>query len=86
MTDRPYLPCREILDFLYLYLSGELPDEELAEFHRHLGVCPSCVNYIESYKQTIALGRAAFDDSAELEKDIPDELVTAILSARQKRS
>jgi anti-sigma factor RsiW len=85
MTERPYLPCREILDFLYLYLSGELPEEEMAEFERHLGVCPSCVNYIETYRQTIALGRAAFRDPEELERTgIPDELVVAIRAARQR--
>jgi anti-sigma factor RsiW len=87
MTERPYLPCREILDFLYLYLSGELPEEELAEFNRHLGVCPSCVNYIESYKQTIALGRAAYVDPQGFEQTIvPDELVAAIQSARRRNA
>ena len=84
MTERPYLPCREVLDFLYLYLSGELPEEEMAEFHRHVAVCPSCVNYIESYKQTIALGQAAFRDEEEAERAIPDELVAAIRVARRK--
>lgn len=85
MTARPYLPCREILDFLYLYLSGELPEEEKAEFDRHLGVCASCVHYIETYKQTIALGQAAFAQPEELEKTgIPDELVAAIQSARRR--
>jgi anti-sigma factor RsiW len=86
MTDRPYLPCREILDFLYLYLSGELPEEEMTEFHRHLSVCPSCVNYIESYKQTIALGQAAFRDDEAIEKGVPDELVAAIQGARRRDS
>jgi anti-sigma factor RsiW len=85
--DPPYLPCREILDFLYLYLSGELPEEEMGEFNRHLGVCPSCVNYIESYKQTVALGRAAYADPKGLEQTrVPEELVAAIQSARRRNS
>lgn len=86
MTDRPYLPCREVLDFLYLYLSGELPAEEMAEFERHLGVCPSCVNYIESYRKTIALGQAAFEEPEQLVGPIPDELMAAIQSARRRES
>ena len=85
MSARPYLSCREILDFLYLYLAGELPEEEAAEFDRHLGVCPSCVNYIESYRKTIALGRAAYAETGEESgAGIPDELVAAIRAARRK--
>jgi anti-sigma factor RsiW len=80
MSDRPYLPCREVLDFLYLYVSGELPDEEKAEFDRHLGACRSCRNYLETYKQAVALGRAAFDEREP--PDLPDELVAAIKAAR----
>jgi anti-sigma factor RsiW len=84
MTDSPYLPCREVLDFLYLYLAEELPPEERAEFDRHLGVCPSCVNYVESYRQTIALGRAAFPAALDSAEPVPEELVAAIRSARRQ--
>ena len=84
MTDRPYLPCREVLDFLFLYLSDELPPEENAEFERHLGVCVSCRSYLETYRQTVMLGRAAFRDAEEPAGPVPDELVAAVRAARKR--
>ena len=52
---KPYLTCREVLDFVMAYLDGELTPEQCHEFERHLGVCPSCVNYLHTYKATIAI-------------------------------
>ncbi|MEP6770127.1 MAG: zf-HC2 domain-containing protein [Acidobacteriota bacterium] len=85
MEDRPYITCRELIEFLYLYLGGELPSERVAEFDRHLNVCPSCVAYIETYKETAALGRQAFQDLEQpVGTAVPEELVSAILSVRRK--
>jgi anti-sigma factor RsiW len=56
------LTCREIADFLADYLSGELPVDQAARFERHLAVCPACVDYIRSYRDTIRFSRAAFDE------------------------
>ena len=77
MTDRPYLPCTEIIGFLADYLDGELPPERRSEFDRHLAVCPSCVAYLESYKETIRLAKGS-----ELPvEEAPEELIKAILAA-----
>ena len=77
MTDRPYLPCTEIIGFLADYLDGELSPERKFEFDRHLAVCPSCVAYLETYKETIRMAKAA-----ELPvEDAPDDLIKAILAA-----
>jgi anti-sigma factor RsiW len=78
---RPYISCRELLDFLHLYLDGELPADRRAEFDRHLGVCDPCRAYIREYRQAIAMGKealAASDEPAEA----PEELVRAILRSR----
>jgi anti-sigma factor RsiW len=86
MADRPYITCRELIEFLHLYLDGELPPERVAEFERHLSVCESCVNYLSTYKKTIAMGKAACEES-ELDRpvgtDVPEDLVAAILAARR---
>jgi anti-sigma factor RsiW len=78
------ITCRELINFIMAYLDGELPEPARADFERHLAVCPSCVAYLESYKATIRLGKAALrpteDDS--LPAGVPDSLVRAILSAR----
>ena len=77
MTDRPYLPCREILGFLADYLGGELPAETRFEFDRHLAVCPSCRAYLASYEETIRMARVAWEEDAG---DPPEELVKAIVA------
>jgi anti-sigma factor RsiW len=85
MSDRPYITCRELIEFLYLYLSGELPAERFAEFERHLAVCPSCVEYIESYRATVALAkRTLADPDRPGDETVPEDLVAAILAVRPK--
>jgi anti-sigma factor RsiW len=77
------LTCREIADFLLDYVSGELPDVHVAQFERHLAVCPACVDYIRSYKAAIQLSRNAFDELVD-ETAVPEELVQAILATRRR--
>jgi anti-sigma factor RsiW len=84
-ADRPYITCRELLDFLYLYLENELPLDRRREFERHLGVCAPCRDYIRRYEESIRLGKAAFADP-ELQADdcAPEDLVRAILASRTR--
>lgn len=82
-SPRPYITCREVLDFIMAYVDGELSADQKHEFERHLGVCPSCLNYMDSYKATIKLGKAAMqklDESAT--GSVPEGLVRAIREAR----
>ena len=82
---RPYITCRELLDFLYLYLENELPGDRRHEFERHLGVCDPCREYIRQYEESIRLGRDAFADAdAPADEAAPEELVQAILRTRAK--
>lgn len=78
------LTCRDLVDFLMAYLDGELPDEERAEFERHLEACPPCVVYLETYQETVRLGK----DAARSEElpEAPEELVQAVLRARRRSS
>jgi anti-sigma factor RsiW len=79
------MTCRELADFLSDYLSGELPGATRAEFDRHLGVCPNCRTYLASYKSTADLGRRAFEDpEAEVPRDVPADLIKAILESRKR--
>ena len=80
MTERLYLPCTEIIGFLADYLDGELPPERKSEFDRHLAVCPSCIAYLETYKETIRMAKAS-----ELQvDDVPEELIRAIIAASRE--
>jgi len=83
MTRRT-LTCRELCDFLAAYVDGELPPEERAAFDAHLGVCPDCVHYLESYRQTVRLGKQAFAAEGALPEGVPAELVSAILASRTR--
>ena len=83
--ERPYITCRELLDFLYLYLEDELPEDRRFEFDRHLAVCEACRAYLKQYRETIRLGRAAYEGpTARAAEDCPEELVRAVLEARRK--
>ena len=51
-------------------------------FRRHMALCPDCVQYLQDYTETIKASRLAMAD--ELPEDVPDELVSAILKARDR--
>jgi anti-sigma factor RsiW len=81
------MTCREAInDFLSDYLSGALPETQRAVFEEHLAICPSCVAYIETYQESVRLGKGAFameDGEEELPGEIPEELIQAILHSRK---
>lgn len=84
-SSRPYLTCREMLDFLMAYLDNELNPDERFDFDRHLNVCPSCRNYLVSYQHVIKLSRTAMADlDMPGEAIAPKSLVDAIRDARRK--
>jgi len=83
---RTVMTCREAIEFIAEYLDGALPVPVRTEFERHLAVCPSCEAYLDGYRRTVAMGRAAF---AELQGPtggtLPEGLVRAICAAQEKR-
>lgn len=82
---RPLLTCREVLDFIMSYLDGQLAPGQRHEFERHLAACTSCVNYVNSYKATVSLGRSAMNDLDEpAAATIPEWLIRSIREARLK--
>jgi len=80
------MTCREIVDFLMAYLDGELPAEQKALFEKHLGCCPPCVDYLESYRLTIRLEREACAGEGKGCEEVPEDLIRAILAARKQGS
>ena len=77
------MTCRDFIDFLDDYLAGEQPDELRQEFERHLQVCPACRDYVKTYRDTVALARAACSDP-DAPPEAPRELVNAILAALKR--
>ena len=79
------LSCREFVEFLADYLSGELSPVQLAAVNAHLAQCPSCASYMTTYLEVMKLGRAALRcDDAPVPADVPEDLVRAILAAREE--
>jgi anti-sigma factor RsiW len=76
------LTCQEIIDYLSAYVAGELPPEEQAAMDRHLAVCPACVNFLDSFRTTLAVSRST--NRFARADSIPESLVQAVLKARNQ--
>lgn len=82
-----YIPlmitCRQFEEFILAYLEGELPDRQQFVFELHLKVCRECRDYLAAYKRTIEISMPAFEDPNQpIPEDVPEDLVKAILAAR----
>ena len=51
--------CQQLIDFCFDYIEGDLPDKEQVDFRRHLGHCPDCVTFFETYRRTPEVTREA---------------------------
>ncbi len=82
------LTCREFIDFLDDYVEGRQAADVRARFERHLEDCPYCVDYLETYRDTISLARDACsaDPSLPAPEDVPEKLIQAILDSRPPNS
>jgi anti-sigma factor RsiW len=78
--------CKEFVEFLMAYINEELPPEEAREFEQHIKDCPPCINYLDTYRETLELEKHAYDEEALPEGAPPEALVQAILAARKKTS
>jgi predicted anti-sigma-YlaC factor YlaD len=77
-----YLACGEVITFLFEYLDDEAPEARKSEFDRHLAICPSCRNYLSTYRETLRLLRHAGElEQAEIPA-LPQDLVDIIVRAR----
>ena len=84
MTTAPYITCEELIRFVLDYVDGSLPSNQRVEFDRHLSVCPSCVAYLDGYRKSIELARAAFGTPPAIDADsMPEALRAAILASRK---
>lgn len=80
MSERPYITCRQLIDFIVDYVDGVLDERSREDFERHLNVCRSCQAYLASYRETMNLAKIAVTD--EPLDDVPEDLVQAILMRR----
>lgn len=65
----PMLTCEEVNQFIVDYLEGQLPQKTRTQFEQHLSMCPSCVPFLNHYKETIQI----LHDDGQLE--VPDDII-----------
>jgi anti-sigma factor RsiW len=74
------LVCRDGVEMLMDYLEGTLPPADREAIEAHVRGCPRCVAFVESYRQTPRILRAA--TAAALPEDLKQSL-RAFLAARR---
>ena len=77
------ITCKDFTDFIGRYLDGELSEEEAAAFSGHMGICPSCIDYLESIKTVQGCCKGMCDENDEIPEDVPEKLIQAILKAKR---
>ena len=78
------ITCMEFESFILDYLEDELPSRQRRVFEFHLKICRECRDYLAAYRRTVALGKAtlAEDPSAAVPENVPEDLIKAVLDAR----
>jgi len=51
------ISCQQLIEYCLDYIEGDLPEEEQVRFRRHLGQCPDCVTFFETYRRTPEVSR-----------------------------
>lgn len=74
MTDD--FTCRDLVELVTEYLEGALSPEFSAAFERHIAECPSCREYLDQIRLTIAL-----TGSMATVEDLSTEAVDALVDA-----
>ena len=72
------ITCSEFEDFILAYLDDELPRRKRLVFEMHLKLCAECRAYLAAYRTALVLTQAQSDTDLT---DVPEDLVTAVMSA-----
>ena len=77
------ITCEQFEEFILAYTEGKLPKRQQIVFELHLKVCPECRDYLAAYRRTIEVSKRAFEEPDQaLPDEVPEDLVKAILAAR----
>ena len=82
ITARPRLSaktCKQVSALVLDYINDKLAPSVKREFETHLRVCPDCVNFLRTYKKTVAVTQVV---EAE---DLPPKVRANILSFLRRR-
>lgn len=65
--------CRQMTDLILGYLTDRLSARVKREFEQHLTVCPDCVNFLNTYKKTVAVTKSV--RPADLPANVRDNIL-----------
>ena len=68
------LRCRDILDLILAYQEGTLDPTERQAFEAHIADCVNCWRFLETYRETVALGQRLRQE--EIPPDVRERLET----------
>jgi predicted anti-sigma-YlaC factor YlaD len=51
------ITCRQLAELLFDFAAGQLKPEHQKHVEEHLGLCSSCVAYLEGYRLTLQMTR-----------------------------
>ena len=51
------LRCRDVVDLILSYLEGTLDPRERKAFEAHIADCTNCWRFLQTYRETVALGQ-----------------------------
>ncbi|MHC4955748.1 MAG: anti-sigma factor family protein [Planctomycetota bacterium] len=78
------MTCQELAEFILEYVEGKLAEDARSTFEKHLEMCPSCIEYLKSYKTTqMVLDDLCCECRDEVPREVPEDLIQAILKARK---
>ena len=77
------ITCEEFEEFILDYFDGDLSRKQKMIFEMHLRMCRECRDYLAAYRRTMEVSQAAYgSNKAPGLEDIPEDLIKAILDAR----
>jgi anti-sigma factor RsiW len=75
MNELPEMPCQELVEVITDYLEDALVETDRRRFEAHLADCDACRDYVDQFRQTIALaGRV---EPEQLSPHARDQLLAA---------
>jgi anti-sigma factor RsiW len=76
------MPCQELVEVITDYLERALAETDRLRFEAHLAECDACRDYLEQFRQTIALaGRL---EPEQLSPHVHEELLAAFRDWRDR--
>lgn len=66
--------CKRITDLVRDYFDDRLSPTRKRDFRRHLRICPDCVGFLNTYKETVALTRAI--DVSDMPPAVRENILT----------